>query len=154
MIAIDRYQVEKLEMQALVEQVFAYYEQAFQINKNAKSFVRQSPRIPDALKSTTSIGICERTLGRLIPKSNTVSGGTTRGLLKQLGLITATGGEFFRGCIVFPDRNSEGHVVSAVGIRYGKRIRRYEKTRIDWQFRSLEQIRHEVITRVKEVYHV
>lgn len=154
MIAIDRKHVEKLEMHALVEQVFTHYEQAFQINKNAKSFVRQSPRIPDALKSTESIGMCERTLGRHIPKSNTVSGGTTRGLLKRIGLFTATGGEFFRGCIVFPNRNSEGQIISATGIRYGKRIRRYEKTRIEWQFRSVEQIRRVAIERAKEVYHV
>jgi len=55
---------------------------------------------------------------------------------------------------VFPGRNSEGHIVSAVGIRYGKRIRRYEKTRIEWQFRSVEQTRLMALARVKEEYHV
>lgn len=55
---------------------------------------------------------------------------------------------------MFPNRNSEGQIISALGIRYGKRIRRYEKTRIEWQLRSLEQMRREALTRAKEVYYV
>ena len=154
MNAIDRNQVEKLETQALVEQVFAHYEQAFQLNKNVNAFVGKSSRIPQTLKSAESIGVCDRTLGRQIPKSNTLAGGTTRGLLKQIGLLTATGGELFRGCVVFPSRNSEGQIIAATGIRYGKRIRRYDRTLIEWRFRSAKKMRQVVLSRAREAYHV
>jgi hypothetical protein len=143
-----------IESHVLIEQVFAHYHQAYSQNPSIKAFVQISGRIPCELKQSKYIGLCSRTLGRYIPKANTVLGGTTRGILKQLGLFTATGGEYFRGCIVFPNRSIEGQIISAVGIRYGERIRRYEKTRIEWQLLPPGQRRLKVLNRAREVYHV
>lgn len=116
-----------------IKQTFDYYHQRYLDSSRAQRFVAISERLPDELREHDMPCICDRTLGIVIPKRRSLEGGAFRGTLQQVGLLTATGGELFRGCIVFPILDEYDHVMSATGYRYGDRIRHWQKSVISWQ---------------------
>ena len=131
--------MEQMETANAIKQVFQYYQLTYERRPELQAFVQTSSRIPIKLKTATLIGASDRTLGKEIPVARTVSGGATRGLLKHVGLITTTGGEYFRGCIVFGYRNAVNQIVAATGVRYGTRIRAHEKVTIKWQLPAINE---------------
>ena len=48
------------------------------------------------------------------------------------GLIRASGHELFRGCVVFPEFDSKGHICSAIGFRIASRLREWDKPTVKW----------------------
>ena len=62
-----------------------------------------------------------------------MEGGAIRGSLQQSNLLLSTGSELFRGCVVFPEIDDLGNIVSAVGYRFAKRIRKGQRAVIYWQ---------------------
>lgn len=105
-----------------IAQAFDYYTQRFQSSGWAQNFIDSSPRIPDEFREHVNVSLWDRTLGLNIPKRRSLDGGSIRGSLQHVGLITATGGDLFRGCIVFANKDEHGNFVSAKGYRYGARI--------------------------------
>ena len=115
-----------------IQQAFDYYCNRFQKSEAAKEFVENCCAIDDALRDSTVIGFCDRTMGRNIPRAKTAEGAAIRGSLQRVGLIKATGHELFRGCVVFPTYNDNGTVISAVGYRIG-RVRSSDKPVVYWR---------------------
>lgn len=116
-----------------IQQAFDYYHQRYLMSDEYQQFVQESSRIPDELREHDFVGICDRTLGTQIPKTRTLNGGATRGGLQNVGLVSPTGGELFRGFVVFPECDDKGNIVSAVGYRFGKRIRHWQQSIIHWE---------------------
>ena len=145
--------IQALEAEAVIEQVFQYYRLTFNDSASLQAFVKKSTRIPTKLKDASLIGASDRSLGLQIPVGRTVSGGATRGLLKRVGLLTATGGEYFRGCIVFVHQNVNHQITSATGIRFGNRLRAHEKVMVTWQLPSPEEYKRHAIARTKENFN-
>ncbi|MDT0627465.1 hypothetical protein [Alteromonas sp. W364] len=115
-----------------VSQVFDYYHACFVKSDWCQSFVADSPRIPGEFRNTEVIGLCDRTIHTIVPVARTLEGGAIRGGLQHCGLITARGGELFRGCLVFPKFDSTGKIIEATGFRYGKRIRHWQSLTVHW----------------------
>jgi hypothetical protein len=118
-----------------------------------QAFAKTSTRIPTKLKNASLIGASNRSLGLQIPVGRTVTGGATRGLLKRVGLLTTTGGEYFRGCIIFVYRNANHQITSATGIRFGNRLRAHEKVMVTWQLPSPDAYKRHAIARAKENFN-
>ncbi|WP_419571586.1 hypothetical protein [Rheinheimera sp.] len=116
-----------------IQQTFEYYRKRYEVREDMRQFVLYSTRIPEELRHHKFIGVCDRTLGTMIPKTRTLEGGALRGTLQAVGLVHSTGSEYFRGCIVFADTDDTGHVVSAVGYRFCERLRHWHSPVIYWQ---------------------
>jgi hypothetical protein len=136
-----------------IKQTFKYYHQRYLACESKQEFVQQSSRIPDELREHDFTGVVDRTLGVEIPKSRTLDGGAMRGVLQTVGLILPTGGELFRGCIVFPEADENGNIIAAVGYRFGKRIRHWQLEVINWQKPAIESYVHSGLAFVKEVIY-
>jgi hypothetical protein len=116
-----------------ISQVFEYYRRCYLENELSQQFVAKNQRVPNELRENECIGVCNRSIGDIVPCARTLSGGAIRGSLQHSGLITASGGELFRGCVVFPTFDSSGHVIEATGIRFAKRIRHWQNSTINWK---------------------
>lgn len=115
-----------------IQQAFDYYRQRYQQSELAQQFVAKSCAIDDDVKENLSVGYCDRTMGKHIPKARTYEGAAIRGSLQRAGLVRATGHELFRGCVVFPTYHENGSVISAVGYRVG-RVRTSDKLVVYWR---------------------
>lgn len=133
-----------------IKQAFDYYRSCLLGDDNKRLIVSSLASIPIELQSHSYMGICDRTLGLQIPSGRTLEGGAIRGQLQHCGLLTAKGGELFRGCVVFPERDEFGHFVSAVGYRYG-RVRSWQTAVIHWHKPELGQFALEGMKLVKEM---
>lgn len=151
--AFDRSAIQVLEAEVAIEQVFQYYRLTFNNSPSLEAFVKTSTRIPTKLKSASLIGASDRSLGLHIPVGRTISGGATRGLLKRVGLLTTTGGEYFRGCIVFAHQDVNHQITSATGIRFGNRLRAHDKVMMTWKLPSPDEYKRRAIVRAKENFN-
>lgn len=122
-----------------IKQAFEFYHQRYLNSEAHQLFVMHSARIPDELRSHDYIGLCDRTLGNQLPKGKTLEGGAIRGHYQHSGLFIASGGELFRGCLVFPHQNNSGQIVSATGYRYG-RVRNWQQEVIHWEKQSFDEL--------------
>jgi len=111
--------------------MFEHFRTQYLTNKRMQLFVESTELIPNDLKHQSYIGLCDRTLGLKIPSNRTQTGGVIRGYLQRAGLLIPSGGELFRGCIVFAETDEFGHFSSAVGYRHG-RIRHGQQAVIRW----------------------
>lgn len=136
-----------------IQQMFDYYRECYEDSEQYQQFVQESSRIPDELREHRYVGICDRTLGTEIPKARSLSGGAMRGTMQTVGLIRSSGSELFRGCAVFPKMDAQGQFISAVGYRFGKRIRHWQKEVVHWEKPKLDGYVHEGLTFVKEVIY-
>lgn len=133
-----------------ITQAFDYYRDCYLKGKSAQDFVRENRVISTNLISNTDIGFCNRTLGLQIPDSRTLEGGAIRGHLKRCGLFTGNGGELFRECVVFPEKDQYGNYVSATGYLTG-RIRPWQKAIIHWNKPEPDSFIAEGLKLVREV---
>ncbi len=117
---------------AYIQQLFEYYRCCYESNEQWQTWLMSASWLPASLKYLPDIGLCNRTFGRQLPSSRTLEGGAIRGLLQRCGLFTPTGGELFRGCIVFPYRDVDGHFIRADGYRYG-RVRPWQCRQHHWE---------------------
>ncbi len=132
--------------------VFDYYRQCYLQNARYEHIVN-SDRVPPIQRDNQFIGVSNRTLGLQIPERNSAQGGKIRGTLLQVGLLKASGHELFRGCIVLPTKNSTGQFVSAVGYRYGTRIRHWQPSVIYWKRPDDFAYASNTIRSIREVLH-
>lgn len=117
-----------------IQELFDDYRDCYLNDKSHQEFVQTSPRIPEELRDHSYIGVCDRTSGKRIKKARTLDGGAKRGSLLRDGLyIPPHCGELFRGCIVFPLMDDNGGIISAMGYRFGDRIRKGDKSVIHWK---------------------
>jgi len=114
-----------------IQQAFEYYEQRFQASKLAQQFVVNNCIIDNEFITELSIGYCDRTMGKNIPKTKSPEGAAIRGSLQRCGLVRPSGHELFRGCIVIPTVDNNGSIISAVGYRVG-RLRNGDKSVVYW----------------------
>ena len=103
-----------------IKQAFDYYREAFKKNAFIQHFVETTDLIPDELKAHHYIGLCDRNFGLEVQSNKTIEGGNMRGHYLHNGLFIASGGQFFRGCVVFPEFDDSGQIISAVGYRHGR----------------------------------
>lgn len=136
-----------------ISQMFSYYHRCYVKHLWAQTFVQNSPRIPDALRNYECIGLCNRSFGTIVPKARTLEGGAIRGALQHTGLLVATGGERFRGCVVFPETDNTGKIISAVGYRYAERIRHWQTVEIHWNKPNANGYIHHGMELAHEVIH-
>lgn len=136
-----------------IKQLFDYYHQCFLKNDWACIFVESSSLIPQDFKEHSFPCLCNRSIGFQIESRRTLQGGAIRGSLQHDGLLLDTGGEVFRGCVVFPDLDDAGSITSAVGYRFGKRIRKGQKSVIHWQKPIAEYLVTQNIALIQEVIH-
>jgi len=135
-----------------IKQAFDYYRNCLLADEKKRLIAASLAAIPAELQSHSSKGVCDRTLGLQIPNGRTLEGGAIRGHLQHSGLLNTSGGELFRGCIVFPERDEFGHIVSAVGYRYG-RVRSWQASIIHWHKPDIGQFIIEGMKLVKEIAH-
>ncbi|GAC27424.1 hypothetical protein [Brumicola pallidula] len=133
-----------------IKQAFDFYRDCLLGSDNKRLIASSLTTIPTELQSHAYTGICDRTLGLHIPNGRTLEGGAIRDQLQHCGLLTAKGGELFRGCVVFPKRDEFGHFVSAVGYRYG-RVRSWQPAVIRWHKPELGQFVIDGMKLVKEI---
>jgi hypothetical protein len=137
-----------------IQQLFGYYRECYLKEEPMQQFVQSSPRIPEELNGHSYIGVCNRTFGKVVAKARQLEGGAIRGGLLNVGLLKPSNcGELFRGCIVFPEADAYGKIVSAVGYRFGDRIRHWQSLVIQWERPETEQFVSEGMQLVKEVLY-
>lgn len=112
-------------------QLFGYYHQRLMANSSVYTYLITSG-MTDAAIVNRQLGYCDRTLNRHIKRSITTDGATFRGCMQRLELIKATGHELFRGCLVEPIFDTQGNVISACGVKLGKRVRRNAPQTLFW----------------------
>jgi len=115
-----------------LQQAFEFYHQRYLQSKVAKQFVAMSPHLRTELRTCPQIGFCDRSFGKAMPERRTFDGGAIRGSLQRQGLLMTTGHERFRGCVVFPEWDSNQRIVAAVGYRIAFRLRHWEKLVVRW----------------------
>lgn len=115
-----------------INQTFDYYHSQYCRSAAASDFVATSERIPEVLRQSNYIGYSDRTMGTKIPPRRSYEGAAIRGALQRCGLIRASGHELFRGCVVFPEFDPEGHICSAIGFRIASRLREWDKPTVKW----------------------
>ena len=136
-----------------IKQLFDYYHQCFLASDWACVFVENAAIIPSDLKEHSFPCLCTRKLVTQVPSRRTLTGGAIRGCLQQEGLLLNTGGELFRGCLVFPEMDEDGVVHSATGYRFGKRIRRGRSAVIHWDRPISEMFISQGMKKIQEVIH-
>lgn len=136
-----------------IQQVFDYYQRCYLENEWAQDFVAHSSRISDVQRANQKIGLCNRSIGKIVPKARSLEGGAIRGGLQHVGLITATGGELFRGCIVIPEFDDRRRIVQATGYRFASRIRHWHQPTINWRRKDIEDFILQGMNLAKEIIH-
>ena len=105
-----------------ISQTFEYYQQCYQGSHTAQDLVKNSCTISGEFKDSVMIGLCNRTMGKHIPKCRSAEGAAIRGSLQRCGLVKSSGHELFRGCAVFPSYDEHNNIVSAIGYRIGRML--------------------------------
>ncbi|WP_133405860.1 hypothetical protein [Parashewanella tropica] len=118
--------------EAHIQLAFEYYHQQYLKSDIAQQFVLTSPLLSEALRANVFIGVCDRTMGKHIAPRRSFEGGAIRGCLQRYGIVRPSGHELFRGCVIFPVMDDHEQIISAVGFRYRKRIRRNAPTVVHW----------------------
>jgi hypothetical protein len=114
-----------------LHQLFDYYHQQLVVNKRVYEQLL-ALGLTETVINQGKFGYCDRTLNRHIKRSVTTDGGAFRGCMRRLGLIKETGHELLRGCMVEPVFNDKGEIISACGVKLGKRVRRNAPNAIYW----------------------
>ncbi len=106
-------EVNPAERCKLLTRVAAHYHRAFLDHPEGRRYLEESRGIRDvALFKTFQIGLANGSLLDVLPQD-----AATLAQLRALGVLNASGREFFRGCVVFPLWNSEGAIINLYGRR-------------------------------------
>ena len=98
----------------LLSLVSDYYQAAFNQQKEGRDYMKQRGLVDPALFSRFKIGFCAGNIRESMPKEDQKIAD-----LKDLGVLTENGREFFTNCVVFPITDQSGQIVNL----YGRRIR-------------------------------
>jgi DNA primase catalytic core len=106
--------VSPAERTKLLTRVAAHYHRAFLECPEGRRYLEDVRGIRDAaLFKTFQIGLANGSLLDVLPQD-----ADTLAQLRAIGVLTAAGREFFRGCVVFPLWDADG----AIGNLYGRRL--------------------------------
>ncbi len=103
-----------LSRSKLLSLVTDYYHAAFNQQQIGKDYLKQRGLVDPALFSRFKIGYCAGNIRESMPKDDQKAAE-----LKDLGVFTENGREFFTNCVVFPIPDHSGQIVNL----YGRRIR-------------------------------
>lgn len=132
-------------LQTRVNQVFHYYHDSLLVHDRVVAFLDQYGINEGELLSKFGVGFVDRTLGKQLPCGKTEEGHYQRGRLQQSGLLLGTGGEFFRGCLVFPVVDKHGDVVEAYGQRITRWLRPGTEYYLYWSQQPISFFNHKVL---------
>jgi len=136
-----------------IKQLFDYYHQCFISSDRAGMFIESAVSIPQDLKEHSFPCLCNRNVSTQIDGRRTLHGGAIRGSLQHDGLLLDSGGELFRGCVVFPYLGEHGQIASASGYRFAKRVRKGQQCVIHWQKPTPEFVLVKNMAAIKEIIH-
>ncbi len=105
--------------QALLSQILDYYHETLKRTPKALDYLESRGLMHPELISHFHLGFADYSLSELIPPSKVKAGAEVRDQLKQIGILRANGQAHFTGCLVFPVRCPDNHVIGEV---YGRRI--------------------------------
>jgi len=103
-----------LSRKKLLSLVVDYYHAAFNQQKTGRDYMKKRGLVDPALFSRFKIGFCAGNIRESMPKDDKKTAD-----LKELGILTENGREFFTNCVVFPIPDHSGQIVNL----YGRRIR-------------------------------
>ena len=118
--------------QTLVNQMFDYYQDALGARSRAFEYLEQHGINDLCLLKELGVGYVDRTLGKQLPSGQSTEGASIRGNLQRLGLLVGSGGEFFRGALVFPNKKANGDITEAFGQRITPRLRSGTPYQLYW----------------------
>jgi len=107
----------------LTQQIFGYYQETLFCTPRALDFLQKLGISDAGLLKQWGVGFVDRTLGKQLPDGDTQEGAWIRGSLQRMGLFVASGGEFFRGALVFPNTDDQGEITEAYGERITPKLR-------------------------------
>lgn len=103
-----------INLQKLLNRVVEFYQHVFSEDKRGLNYLVKERNIDNpTIFETFRIGYCNSTLFKAIPEQGEVVEG-----LKELGIITKSGTELFKDCVIFPIMDKNGNVVHI----YGRKI--------------------------------
>lgn len=100
--------------------IVEYYHHTLLESPAGQAYLEQRGLCDGELIRTFKLGYADGTLRSIVPSS-----GEALEPLKQIGILTPRGGEFFRGCIVVPIHDAHGAVVNLYGRHTAKRQHLY-----------------------------
>ncbi len=118
--------------QTLIRQIFAYYQETLFCTPRALAFLSKLGVSDTGLLEQWQVGFVDRTLGKQLPSGETREGAWIRGSLQPKGLFVASGGEFFRGALVFPNVDGQGVIAEAYGERITPKLRSGTPYQLYW----------------------
>lgn len=101
-----------------VEMCLSQYEAALKSNSSAMDYVYRQRRLSKCVCERFKVGFCDRTLGKMLPDSESFEGAMIRGALQRFGLIKPNGRELFRGSITIPIYDEHNQLIDV----YGRKI--------------------------------
>lgn len=119
----------------VMEQVFDHYHNALRLHPNVADML-VSRKVDPKYIDHFHLGFSDRTLGFELQSPKSLSGSQNRGHLQRLGLLKGSGHEFFRGALVIPYRNDDGHIIGA----YGRRLLHQRRTPAYHLFLNAQQV--------------
>lgn len=115
----------------VIEQLIDYYHGRLLDNKAiTKKLFSFGISISDI--KTLKLGLCDRTLNKVVPKGLSDEGASIRGTLEVHGLIKPSGHEELRGCVTMPLYDENGLVSGIFGRRMAQYIRRNGRRHVLW----------------------
>lgn len=135
-----------------IEQLINYYHVRLIDNKATINKLSKCGITLDDIK-TLKLGLCDRTLNKVVPDSLTNNGASIRGVLEVHGLIKPTGHEELRGCVTMPLYDENGLVAGIFGRRMSQYIRRNGRRHILWLATQDAINKLSFPSKILELYH-
>ena len=105
--------MDEINAAKLLNQVVEFYCHSFVEDNRGNEFLRKSGITDNSVISQFKIGFCNGTIYKTIPESGEITD-----TLKQIGILTNDGQEYFKDSLVFPVFNQQ----ESVSVVYGKSI--------------------------------
>ncbi len=109
-----------MDQAGLLERVMLFYRKALKSAQKSRQWLKRQGLDNEGLQEQWELGAAD---GRLV-KSLPTDGNGPVGHLRDLGILTPSGREYFHECITFPIRDGDNGIVSLAGVSFqgGDRI--------------------------------
>jgi DNA primase len=118
--------------EVLKNYVFDYYVKFIKQEYEYTAWLRSRKIYDPAMLDHFKIGFADNSIGNSFEHCRRPAGARDRGTLQRLGLLTATGYQFFRQSMVFPFMDADGDIVAAYGRRIADRARNDLQLYLHW----------------------
>jgi len=108
----------------LADQVVGFYREKLKETPDALAYLQKRGLVHAELIDHFRLGFADRTLGYRLPQANRVAGAEVRGRLQALGFLRDSGHEHFRGSLVVPIFDENGHVAQCYGRKINDGLRK------------------------------